>query len=267
MSLDISSREISWKPEKGFFDLIREWWQNLKDFLSEKFSAIKDTLSNLNILKRDVSGSSQNSGSSSVKESAEVNHNSIKEKLTQICVRSRQYWDVNKNDVWYVSFWKLQFHGANAKKILRNIKANNPSRFDSIMTDPLFRDTDVACTSVRNDNHVSQFRELMEDSSAKREMDKVVDEVIEGYLTLTKRWWVTDPRATLAFWRICNYWPKFAENIKDIMVKNWKNINDYNQVIDCYEANTSGGVQGKFRKPDAALWNKNIREFIGECWA
>jgi hypothetical protein len=107
----------------------------------------------------------------------------------------------------------------------------------------------------------------MEDSSAQHEMDKVVDETIETYLSLIKKRWVSDSRATLAFWRICNYWPAFAEKIKNIMVSNWKNINDYNQVIDCYERNTTWRVQGKFQKPDPALWNKNIREFIGECRA
>lgn len=266
MSIDISW-DMSWKPEKGFFDFIREWREDLKDFLSEKLEAIRNTLSNLNILKNDISRSSSNPDSSSVRESVEFNSKSLKDKLTQICVRSRKYWVVNKDDLWSVSFWKLQFHGKNAEKVLTAIKRANPSRFDSVMTDPLFRDIKVACASKWNSRQEAQFWKLMDDSTAQHEMDKVVDETIETYLSLIKKRWVSDSRATLAFWRICNYWPAFAEKIKNIMVSNWKNINDYNQVIDCYERNTTWRVQGKFQKPDPALWNKNIREFIGECRA
>lgn len=267
MVLDEIIGWASWKPEKGFFDTIREGWENLKDFLSEKFSAIRDTLSNLNILKKDVADGSHNATSGTVCESVESNPQNLNAKLKQICVRSRKYGDVNKNDEWYVSFWKLQFHWETAKKILRNIKASDASRFNSIMTDPLFRDTDVACTSVWNDTHVTQFKELMNGSKAQYEMDKVVDETIDGYINRIKWRWVTDPKATLAFWRICNYWPAFAEKIKNIMVSSWKNINDYEQVIDCYESNTSWHVRTKFQKPDPALWNKNIRQFIWEYTA
>lgn len=268
MSVESGSKGNEALSNKGFFDYIREWWNSLKNFLSEKFKAIKDTLKNLNILKRDVVDSNQNSGSGSVNESVEVSHNSLKGRLTQICVRSRQYGSIYEDDNWSVSIWKLQFHAWNAEKVLTAIRNVNPSRFDSIMTDPLFRDIHKASFSVWNPDQVSQYRKLMEDRSAQREMDKIVDDTIQGYIDrIHGRWLVTDPKATLAFWRICNYWPVCAENIKNIMVENWKNINDYNQVIDCYEANTTWRVQRKFQIPDPALWNKNIREFIGECWA
>jgi len=62
---------------------------------------------------------------------------------------------------------------------MHNIKSANPSRFNSIMTDPLFRDIDKACTSKRNDTQTNQFKKLMEDPKAQQEMDKVVDETIE----------------------------------------------------------------------------------------
>ena len=107
MSVESGSKGNEALSNKGFFDFIREWWNSLKNFLSEKFAAIKDTLKNLNILKRDVAGNSQNSGSSSARESAEVNHNNLKEKLTQICVRSRKYGSVCEDDRWSVSIWKL----------------------------------------------------------------------------------------------------------------------------------------------------------------
>ena len=60
-----------------------------------------------------------------------------------------------------------------------NIKSADPSRFNSIMTDPMFKDIDKACTSKRNDKQANQFKKLMEDSRAQQEMDKVVDETIE----------------------------------------------------------------------------------------
>jgi hypothetical protein len=51
----------------------------------------------------------------------------------------------------------LQFHGKNAEKVLTAIKRANPSRFDSVMTDPLFRDIKVACASKWNSRQEAQF--------------------------------------------------------------------------------------------------------------
>lgn len=272
MVWNIESKNNPPDSKGGSFD----FFSNLKDFLTEKFKSFKQTLIDLNILKGEITSSSSNSSDSSqyspevstssetVWESVEYNHMSLKEKLTQICVRSRTYWVVNKDDWWSVSFWKLQFHGAKAEKILNAIKRKNPSRYASVMTDSLFSNVKTACDSVWNDRQVKQFQSLMQDSGARYEMDKVVDETIQSYLDLIKWWWVKDPRATLAFWRICNYWPWFAEKIKNKMVGDGANINDYNQVINYYENNTSWRVRTKFQKPDPALWNKNIRQVIGE---
>ena len=263
-------------PKSGFFDFLH----NLKDFITEKFASFKETLISLNILKGEITSSSSREDTVSnpvhsnpeaaavmVSESSEREHVSLKDKLTQICVRSRTYWGVNKDDCWSVSFWKLQFHWAKAEKILNAIKTRNPSRYSSIMMDPLFSNIKTACASKRNDTHVAQYQRLMQDSGAKHEMDKIVDETIQSYLDLTHTWWVSDPRATLAFWRICNYWPRFAEKIKDKMVRAGADINDYNQVIDYYEQNTSWTVRTKFQRPVRMFWTKNLRQVIWEYTA
>lgn len=266
MSVESGSKGNEALSNKGFFDLIREGWNSLRDFVSEKFATIKETFRNLNFLKRDIVSSWGGSISSDISpESREINRKSLKDTLKQICVRSRSYESVYDDDNWSVSIWKLQFHAEKAETVLNNIKRANPSRFNSIMTDSLFRNIHNASFSVWNGNQIAQYKKLMKDSSAQREMDKCVDDTIQGYLDRIQRWWwVTNPKAILAFWRICNYWPAFAEKIKNKMVKNWQDINDYNQVIDCYEANTTWRVHCKFQKPDPALWKKNIREFIWE---
>ena len=271
MTIESGGKDVVSESGKGFFDSISEWWKSLMDFVKEKISALKDTLIDLNILKRDVVsdwwGNNKNTGSDVVRESVEVDNKALKEKLKQICVRSREHWDVAKNDEWYVSFWSLQFHWPKAKEVLRNIKSRNPSRFNSIMTDELFRNTDAACMSIRDNTQVGQFRELMKDPWAQQEMDKVTDETINGYISMVHWWWVSDPRATLAFWRICNYWPDFARGIKEEMTRKGLDFNDYNKVIDYYEQTPKWRIHKKFQKPDKALWYKNIREFIGDCWA
>lgn len=270
--MSIESKNNPPESKGGFFDFLR----NLKNFITEKFNSLKETLISLNILKWEITSSSSKSSSDpqsspevqasseGSRESVEYDRMSLKKKLTQICVRSRTYWVVNQDDCWSVSFWKLQFHGSKAEKILNAIKKRDPSRYSSIMTDPLFRNTKTACDSIRNDNQKSQFQKLMQDSWAKHEMDKVVDETIQSYLDLAHKWWVSDPKATLVFWRICNYWPWFAEKIKNIMVKAGANINDYNQVINYYEQNTSWHVSTKFSKPIHMFWGKNLRQVIGE---
>ena len=270
MVWSIESKNNPSESRGGFFDFL----VNLKDFVVEKFNLLKQALIDLNILKWEIklrnspanaqSSNEHPSSGEMVSGSNEVVRASLKEKLTQICVRSRTYWAVNQDDCWSVSFWKLQFHGSKAENILNAIKKRNPSRYSSIMTDPLFRDIKTACDSKRNDNQKSQFQKLMQDSWAKHEMDRVVDETIQSYLDLAHKWWVSDPRATLAFWRICNYWPWFAEKIKNMMVKAWANINDYSQVIDYYEKNTSWHVSTKFSKPIHMFWGKNLRQVIGE---
>ncbi len=289
MVLDMENKERDSSVDKGFFAYIGEIRNNFKNFISSVFSVKKDSSEKLNNLKNDVSydstrenhnqvadlgnnvnvnNSDENTNSDlkseSVGDSVENDNKNLKDKLKEICVRSRTYWEVNKNDVWFVSFWKLQFHGDKSKKIMHNIKSADPSRFASIMTDPLFKNIDVACTSVRNDNQAKQFKKLMEDPKAQQEMDKVVDETIAGYLEFVKGLWVSDARATLAFWRICNFWIWHAKKVKNNMVKAGANINDYSQVIDYYEKSVSWAVRTKFQKKYSYFWDKNLREFIGE---
>ena len=280
MEIESGNKGTESKSEKNFTDYIREIRNNFKNFLSDIFSTKKDSSQKLNNLKNDVTNNKPNKNNEKaetnnteteikntnerINDSIENNDKNLKNKLKEICVRSRTYWEVNKNDVWFVSFWKLQFHGDKSKKIMHNIKSADPGRFDSIMTDPLFKNIDVACTSVRNDNQAKQFKKLMEDPKAQQEMDKVVDETIAGYLEFVKGLWVSDARATLAFWRICNFWIWHAKKIKNNMAKNGANFNDYNQVIDYYEKSVNWAVRTKFQKKYACFWNKNLREVIGE---
>ena len=98
------------------------------------------------------------------------------QKLKEICVRSKKYWDVNKNDCGFVSIWLLQFHGDKTWKILDNIKSTDPNRFNSIMTDSLFKDINKASKSKRNDTQANQYKKLMEDPKAQKEMDKAEKE-------------------------------------------------------------------------------------------
>lgn len=270
MVIESENKDMGLKSEKKVVDYIREIWSNFKSFVSSVFSVKKDSSAELSGLKSDLdAGSSVSRGDVRSKsdvlwDSVESANKKLRDKLKEICVRSRTYWEVNKNDAWFVSFWKLQFHGDKSKKIMHNIKSANPSRFASIMTDSLFKNIDVACTSVRNDNQVLQFKRLMEDPSAQQEMDKVVDETIDGYLDFVRWLWVTDVRAILAFWRICNFWIWHAKKVKENMEKGGANFNDYNQVIDYYEKSVSWAIRTKFQKKYACFWNKNLREVIGE---
>jgi hypothetical protein len=47
------------------------------------------------------------------------------------------------------------------------------------MTDPLFKNIEKASSSKRNDTQANQYKKLMEDPKAQKEMDKAVDETIE----------------------------------------------------------------------------------------
>lgn len=283
MTLETGNKDVESKPDKGFFVYVREVRNNLKKFVSDVFSAEKESFKKLDGLKKDVSDSisekqddetkessmkldSKNNGKKL--ESAEKESKGLSDKLKEICVRSRKYWDVNKDDCWFVSFWKLQFHGDKSKKIMHNIKSADTSRFNSIMTDPLFKDIDKACTSKRNDTQANQFKKLMEDSKAQQEMDKVVDETIEWYIKDVKSWWVTDARAILAFWRICNYWSWYAKALQKNMAASKADFNDYKQVIERFEKSEKSKwketTSQKFKKKTSYFGNKSLEEVIGE---
>ena len=148
--------------------------------------------------------------------------------------------------------------------MLNAIKRRNPSRYASIMTDPSFSDVKTACAAKWEEPQIAQYERLMEDPGAQDEMDKVVDKTIQSYLNLIQKRWVTDPRATLAFWRICNFWPWFANRLKNKMLEDGADISNYEQVIDYYENSPEWKRYPKFKKSDPALWNKNIRQVISE---
>lgn len=270
MTVETENKDTESKSEKGFLDYIHKIRNNFKNFLSEVFSTKKDSSEKLNNLKEDISNNNEKEDNETDTkiDSAEKDTKNLKEKLKEICVRSRKYWDVNKNDCWFVSFWKLQFHGDKSKKIMHNIKSANPSRFDSIMTDPLFKNIDKACTSKRNDTQAKQFKKLMEDPKAQQEMDKVVDETIEWYIEKIKSWGVSDARAILAFWRICNYWSWYAQTIQKEMAKNNENFNDYKQVIEWFEKSEKSKwkmtTSQKFKEKSSYFGDKSLEEVIGE---
>lgn len=284
MVLESGNKDIETKPDEGFFAYLREIRNSFKKFVSDIFSTKKEISSQLDDLKGDVSGSvderkgagevessNRDDGSKSVDkkiDSAEENTKWLRDKLKEICVRSRKYWDVNKNDNWFVSFWKLQFHGDKSKKIMCNIKSAIPSKFDSIMMDPLFKNIDKACTSKRNDTQVMQFKKLMEDPKAQQEMDKVVDETIEWYLKSVKSWGVSDARAILVFWRICNYGSWYAKALQKKMAESGADFNDYKKVIEWFE-NTEKSkwnttTSQKFKKKSSYFGNRSLEEVIGE---
>ena len=272
--------KLNWN--NGFFDYIGEIRNNFKKLVSDIFSTKKESSLKLDNLKEDISNNNEkewdktnetttktdNKNVDKKLDSAEKDTKSLKEKLKEICVRSRKYGDVNKNDCWFVSFWKLQFHGDKSKKIMHNIKSVDSSRFNSIMTDSLFKDIDKACKSKRNDTQAKQFKKLMEDSKAQKEMDKVVDETIEWYIEKIKSWWVTDARAILAFWRICNYWSWYAQTIQKKMAENKADFNDYKQVIEWFEKSEKSKwkttTSQKFKKKSSYFGNKSLEEVIGE---
>lgn len=265
MSVESGSKGREALSNKGFFDYIREWWNSLKNFLSEKFSAIKDTLRSLNILKKDVvsswTGSSWTHDASP--ESREKDSKTVREKLLEIVARWRRPWDVEKDDLWSVSLWMLQWHWANAVKLLKRLKNHNPGRFNSIMTDSLFGNLDKAWMSVWNDTQKAQYKTLMQDSGCQQVAKDMALETVDGYLNLISKWWVTDARATLARWRICNAWPWFAENIKNDMLKSGKNINDYKEVISSYRKTDFWKKYNKFDKRYSYFWGKNLEDVIG----
>ena len=258
--------ELLWW-NKGFFDFIRDGRNNLKNFISERFSSIKDTLKNLNILKTDITSNSWggSSGSSeTVTEAHEKNSKNIREKLLEIVARSRKATDVCEDDLWSVSLWMLQWHWDNAVDVLKRLKQHNPSRFTSIMTDPLFNDLDKAWNSVWNTQQSQQYKALVADSWCEQVLKDKALETVDWYLRLVRGWGVTDSRAILAWWRICNAWSWFAQNIKDEMVRSWKNINDYREVISSYRSTDFWKKYDKFGKRYAYFGNKNLEEVIWE---
>lgn len=136
------------------------------------------------------------------------------------------------------------------------------------MTDPLFKNSDKACKAKRNDTQANQYKKLMEDPKAQKEMDKAVDETIGWYIDKIKSWWVTDDKAILAFWRICNYGSWYSQNLCKKMKENGANINDYKQVIERFEkTEKSQGkttTSQKFKKKSSWLWGKSVEEAIEE---
>ena len=271
------------KSENGLLDYVRKFWGNLKDSISSFFSVKKESTSKLDTLKEDIStakddskdkqSSSENSlrtevASASnvwtVSESKEKDTWNLRETLLKVVSRGRKPESVNKNDNWFVSIWMLQRHWDKTVTLLKQFRDHNPARFKSIMTDPLFNNLEKAGKSVWNDTHVKQFSELMKDSWCVQIQKDMALKTVVGYLDFVKGLWVSDPRATLAFWRICNYWIWHAKKVKNNMVKAGADINDYSQVIDYYEKSVSWVVRTKFQKKYAVLWNKNLREFIWE---
>lgn len=292
MSFESKNKDTNSWYEKNFLDYVRSIRKNLKDFVNETFSSEKESEAWLNNLKDNVASDKKVENSNVTSEGIEEQHNEqdkkrtseskpdktntsiekdkkgLKDKLKEICVRGRKYWDVNKNDEWFVSFWKLQFHGDKSKKILNNIKSTDQNRFNSIMTDSLFKNIDKAATSKRNDTQANQFKKLMEDPKAQQEMDKVVDETIEWYIDKIKSWWVTNDKAILAFWRICNYWSWYAQTIKNKMAQGGADFNNYKEVIERFEKSEKSKwkttTSQKFKKKSSWLWGKSVEEVIEE---
>ena len=244
----------------------------MKDYISWIFSLKNESSLKLNSLKTDINSdknihhneNSSNYNTESNGESKEKNTKNLRDTLLKVISRSRKPGDVMKNDNWFVSVWILQRHWQKTISLLKDSQKIDPKRFESIMTDPLFRNLEKAWKSVRNDRQVQQFRELMKDPRCIQLQKDLALETVDEYLKFTKDLWITDSRATLAFWRICNYWLWHAKKVKNNMAKAWANINDYNQVIDYYEKSVSWNVRTKFQKKYAVLWNKNLREFIWE---
>ncbi len=267
MDLEIKNKENKPWPEKSFLGYVREIRNNLKNFVSEIFSTNKENKQELNNLKQDVKVDKSNKIVDKDNKIIDKNKG-LFQNLKAICVRSKKYWDVNKDDCGFVSIWLLQFHGDKTWKILKNIKSVDPDRFNSIMTDPLFKDIDKAWKSKRNDTQASQYKKLMEDPKAQREMDKAVNETIEWYLEKVRSWWVTDEKAILTFWRLCNYGSAYAKKIHKKMIENGANTNDYKQIIEWFEkTEESQGktiTSQKFKKKYSYFWNKSIEEVLDE---
>lgn len=279
MEFEAESNKSKIETKNEFLDQVRKIRDNLKNFISWIFSVKKESESKLNELKENVNSnkntlkqteliteSSTNSkpNNETVSESNEKNNGNLRETLLKIVSRSRKPGDVMKNDKWFVSIWILQRHGNTTATLLKQFKEHNPDRFKSIMTDPLFNNLEKAWKSVWNDRHVKQFKELMKDEWCVKLQKEMALKTVDEHLKVVWELWVTDPRATLAFWRICNYGPWHAKKVKNNMVKAWANINDYSQVIDYYEKSVTWIVRTKFQKKYPILWNKNLREFIWE---
>ena len=107
MVLESGNKDIETKPDEGFFAYLREIRNNLKKFVSDIFSTKKEVSSQLDGLKRDVSDTVDEKKSAGAVEtsnkddrakgadkkidSAEKNTKWLKDKLKEICVRSRKY--------------------------------------------------------------------------------------------------------------------------------------------------------------------------------
>jgi len=79
--------------KKVFLDYIHKIRNNFKNFLSEVFSTKKDSSEKLNNLKEDISNNNEKEDNETDTkiDSAEKDTKNLKEKLKEICVRSRKY--------------------------------------------------------------------------------------------------------------------------------------------------------------------------------
>ena len=107
MEIESGNKGTESKSEKNFTDYIREIRNNFKNFLSDIFSAYKDNSQKLNNLKNDVTNNKPNKNNEKaetnntgteiknanerINDSIENNDKNLKNKLKEICVRSRTY--------------------------------------------------------------------------------------------------------------------------------------------------------------------------------
>ena len=99
MILETGNKDAELKPDKGFFAYIREVRNSFKKFVSDAFSAKEESSSRLDGLKKDIFSNvdEENVKKTDTKHAdgkidlSEKESKGLKDKLKEICVRSRKY--------------------------------------------------------------------------------------------------------------------------------------------------------------------------------
>ena len=162
------------------------------------------------------------------------------------------YWAVNKNDVGSVSIWLMQRHAQRAVDVLKDLRNVNPTKFDTTMKDPIFRNLNTAWMSKWNDTQANQFKTLMKDTEFQTKMRNIVEWDCQKYVDTIKKRWVSDERCILVLWRIYNAGPALA---KKVFNKVWV-CNDYNKYISAFK--TTSYVAKRWNLFDKKVWNWNL---------
>lgn len=157
-----------------------------------------------------------------------------------------QYGAVNRNDKGMASIGLIQRRWARAINLLQEMKNANTEKFESIMTDPLFKNLNQI-KKPRTETQANQFKNLMKIPDFKNVMEQQINKDLSAYVNDIKTRWLQDPKAILATMRIYNAWPSFAKN--NVIEKLWsEEKNNYEAIIAQYNKTSHGQKYQIFSK-------------------